>query len=75
MRFYPVFRTGYEAGYLIAPLIFSGIMFVSHGNYNALFLVAALMMLFFCIMAVFLRKIKNKGETNIIIETSQKEVN
>jgi DHA1 family multidrug resistance protein-like MFS transporter len=75
VRFYPVFRTGYEAGYLIAPLIFSGIMFVSDGNYNALFLVAALMMLFFCIMAVFLRKIKNKGETNIIIETSQKEVN
>ncbi|MFA5888486.1 MAG: MFS transporter [Candidatus Nanoarchaeia archaeon] len=75
IKFYPVFRTGYEAGYLIAPLIFSGIMFVSDGNYNALFLVAALMMLFFCIIAVFLRKIKKKGETSIIIETSQKEVN
>jgi len=75
IKFYPVFRTGYETGYLIAPLIFSGIMFVSNGSYNALFLVAALMMLFFCIIAVFLRKIKKKGETSLIIETSQKEVN
>ncbi|MBU2638176.1 MAG: MFS transporter [Nanoarchaeota archaeon] len=74
MRFYPVFRTGYEVGYLIAPLIFSGIMFLSSGSFYALFLVAALMMFFFCLMAVLLRKIKKKGDISVIVETSEKEI-
>lgn len=74
-RFYPVFRTGYEVGYLVAPLIFSGIMFVSNGSFKALFLVASIMMLFFCIMAVMLKKIKKKGEGEVIIEGgSEKEI-
>lgn len=74
-RFYPVFRTGYEVGYLFAPLIFSGVMFITNGSFNALFLVASIMMLFFCIMAVFLRKIKKKGSGAVIVEGgSEKEV-
>lgn len=74
-RFYPVFRTGYEVGYLFAPLIFSGVMFITNGSFNALFLVASVMMLFFCIMAVFLRKIKKKGSGAVIVEGgSEKEV-
>lgn len=74
IRFYPVFRTGYEAGYLIAPLLFSGIMFLSDGSFHTLFLVGAIMMLFFSMMAVLLRKVKKKGDISVIVETSEKEL-
>ncbi|MFH1065973.1 MAG: MFS transporter [Nanoarchaeota archaeon] len=74
IRFYPVFRTGYEAGYLIAPLLFSGIMFLSDGSFHTLFLVGAIMMLFFSMIAVLLRKVKKKGDISVIVETSEKEM-
>lgn len=74
IRFYPVFRTGYEVGYLIAPLLFSGIMFLSDGSFHTLFLVGAIMMLFFSMIAVLLRKVKKKGEISVIVETSEKEL-
>ncbi|HII14800.1 MAG TPA: MFS transporter [Nanoarchaeota archaeon] len=72
--FYPIFRTAIEVGYMFAPLLFSGIMFLSDGNFNALFLLAAIMMVFFGILATFLRKVPKKGVTEIIIESEEKEM-
>ncbi len=72
--FYPIFRTAIEVGYMFAPLAFSGIMFLSNSSFNALFLVAAIMMFFFGILATFLKKVPKKGITEIIVESEEKEI-
>lgn len=70
-KLYPIFRTGLECGYLISPIIFSGVMFITNGSFHALFLMASVMALFFGLLAVFLIKIKKGGVTEIVVETTE----
>ncbi|HLD11256.1 MAG TPA: MFS transporter [Candidatus Nanoarchaeia archaeon] len=65
-RFLVVFRTGYELGYLISPIIFSLVLIKNNTNYSDLFLIIGILMLIFALISLFIKEHKKiKGEVKI----------
>ncbi|MBI5391775.1 MFS transporter, partial [Candidatus Woesearchaeota archaeon] len=54
LRFYSVYRTAFDTGYLVAPIIYS--VALSAGSFKSLFLAGAFLMLLFGIIAAFIKE-------------------
>jgi len=55
-RFYPVFTTSFDMGYVVGPAILSSVLFFT--NFKTMFLIASLLMLLFAILAIFMSNSK-----------------
>lgn len=68
-RLYPVFRTAFQFGTMIMPLIYSGTLLLTGNNYPSLFIVASILMLLFAGSAWLMksvRKVRKKKEKMIV---------
>jgi MFS family permease len=59
-RFLVIFRTGYEIGFLIAPIIYSTVLLTNNNDYNQLFLAVSAIMFVSGLVSLFLTAVQMK---------------
>ena len=70
-RFLTIFRTGYEIGYLAAPLIYSFVLINNGTNYTQLFLIIAIIIFLFGLTCLFLKE-HNRLKKRVIVSNIKK---